>query len=417
MTEILFVALELPQNKGDAARAIGLTIAIRKFLPDVKIMKLSYYPEVDAKMFVEHGIKLAEVHKSRLSKMRPLRALLWGMFYRYLRLNVKFLVEDSVLKPYATADIIIDLSGDDFREVSGFMPFFFQTYPTLLGVLMGKQGALCSASIGPVKTKMGKISIKFILNRLKLITVREQISKDYLREIGISKPLIQHIPKVSLLVPSASPDKINSIISKEEIRKGSKILVGISANKKMKDVSGLKEVEDNYEDHDTVLARVVDYLVEELDATVVFIPHCISPWDDDRIVAEDICQLARNKQRVKSIVNEHYTPEELQGLIGQCDLFIGERLIACIAAVSMNVPVVAIVYNQRRYEIMRTLIGEHVCDATSVTYKEIISQIDDAWYNREKIKEELRLKIESLKESAWLHGKLIKDLVYSERLS
>ena len=52
-----------------------------------------------------------------------------------------------------------------------------------------------------------------------------------------------------------------------------------------------------------------------------------------------------------------------------------------------------------------------MCDFRIVTFDELVSKINDAWYNREKIKNELATKVEVLKEFAFTNGKLIKDLL------
>ena len=92
------------------------------------------------------------------------------------------------------------------------------------------------------------------------------------------------------------------------------------------------------------MAQLVDFVAENRGAQVVLIPHVIAPswWlPDDRFVCQEICRQARNKDSVGFIGHDH-TPEELKGIIGQCALFIGSRMHANIAALSMCVPTIAL---------------------------------------------------------------------------
>ena len=162
------------------------------------------------------------------------------------------------------------------------------------------------------------------------------------------------------------------------------------------------------------MSRVIDYLVDALNATIVLVPHVVGPGgdNDDRIVADNICKLIKNKDKMISIENE-YTPEELKGIIGQCDLFIGARMHATIASISMLIPTVAIAYSDKTDGIIGKMVGQeaYVLDVKDLSYDKLISKIDDAWENRDVIKADLEMKIPGIKAKAMLNGKLIKEVV------
>lgn len=417
MTQILFINLEFPQNKGDAARLIGLSILLRKFIPDAEQIKVSFYPDKDYETFKDYGIKLANISNSKSIFLRlflrPVKCIAYNLTKRWL-LKCEWLITDPLLKQYASADIIIDEGGDDFREEISFSGFFFGSYATFLGIIMGKKMIICSTSIGPFKTKIGKLFAKFLLNRMEIISVRERLSKNCLEHIGVKKS-IQLIPDMGLFLPPAPNETINKILVNERISVGDGPLIGISANWVMVKILYLHKLENKSEDFITLMAKTADYLIENLTSSVIFIPHCVEPQDDDRLIAENIYKLTKNKDRIK-LINTEYSPEEVKALIGQCDLFIGARMHSCIAAASMNVPFISIVYNERRAEVMKMFgFDEYICNVMTVTFDEMKTKIDDIWINKEAIKKKLKAKMERLSESALTNGELIKNLVETHK--
>jgi colanic acid/amylovoran biosynthesis protein len=90
---------------------------------------------------------------------------------------------------------------------------------------------------------------------------------------------------------------------------------------------------------------------------------------------------------------------------------------ANIAAISLGVPTVAIAYSHKAPGIMRMVgLEKYICDFRTMTFEELTAKVDDMWSNREKIVEKMAPKIEDLKESVWLNGKLVKDLLNSSKI-
>ena len=54
---------------------------------------------------------------------------------------------------------------------------------------------------------------------------------------------------------------------------------------------------------------------------------------------------------------------------------------------------------------------KYVCDIETVTFDELISKINDAWSNKDKIKKKLAFKTTELKKSALYTCRLVKKLV------
>ncbi len=163
-----------------------------------------------------------------------------------------------------------------------------------------------------------------------------------------------------------------------------------------------------------MLAQVIDNITNRINATVIFIPHCIgfAKELDDRIMAGDIFQMCKNKDKVKVITNE-YGAEELKGFIGQFDLLIGERTHSVVNAMSMCVPSIVISYStDQRLGIIKMIDQENaICYVENLNAETLLSKISDIWSERNKIKKDLKSQTEIIREQAMLNGKLLKELL------
>jgi polysaccharide pyruvyl transferase WcaK-like protein len=301
---------------------------------------------------------------------------------------------------------------------SGF-PFFSTIYTITLAKLLKTPIVIYAGSIGPEpsKGKLSKMLVRFILNKVDLITLREEISYEYLQMIGVNKPPIYVTADPAFLLPSVTPERVKEIMLIECINKNDRPLIGVSLSQVIARWAfpEIQELGGKYDRYIKIMSQAIDHLTEELSATIVFVPHVIgySKKEDDRIAAKDIYQMVKNKDKIKLIENE-YAPEELKALIGQFDLFIGARTHSVISAAMMCTPFVAIEYESPK---TRGIIGkmldceEFVYDIGTLDFDTLITKINDVWLNREKIRGELKFKIEGMEGRALLNGKLVKELM------
>ena len=469
MTNILIVNFTSRLNKGSAALLSSKIKLLSGFIPGAMFIVSTHHPEIDYSLYNVKIVKVAgkiyplkimvgqlglsvlcslysvldkylgvkvniSIRGKRLqeyacqstAKVRAkdslasfstlfslFRCAIWAMLHNF-GLNVNRSLCGKKLQEYYDADIVLNTGGDVLTEDYGFP--FSHFVNLLFAILLDKPVVICAESLGPYKKNLSKLIAKFIFNRTKLITLREERSLRHLQEIGVNKPPIYVTADVAFTLEPASDQRIKEILIKEGIDEY-RPLIGISVSRIISNYGfpELKNRKDKYNEYVKLTSKVIDYLVDILNATIVFVPHVIGPGDNgDRIVADDICKLIKNKDKIVSI-KEEYTPEELKGIIGQCDLFIGARMHATIASTSMLVPTVAIAYSDKTHGIIGKMLGyePYVLDAKDLSYDKLISKINDAWENREEIKKDLNVKIKTIKERALLNGKLVKEVVDS----
>jgi polysaccharide pyruvyl transferase WcaK-like protein len=406
---------------------ISTSRTLKQFIPDADFTMTSIFPEIDSEQCGKYGIKMVDIAQQDKEKRSflfrlfrfvfrhtfyPARFVLWAVLHK-IGLNINKLMSER-MRAFVEVDIVVDLSGISFTDYFGTMNPIEHSYNILLCRLLKKPIVKYSQAMGPFEQKLNRFLAKIFLPKVDLLVARGEITERYLREIGITKQIYVLADSAFLLQP-APLKRVEEIFVDECVNKDEAgQFIGISVNYNLYKWCESHSSENRYI---TLMAKIADYLVDNLNAKVVFVPHAISPDSrDDRFVVEEICRIMKNKHKIYAIKKE-YDPTELKGIVGQFDLFIGARFHSIIASTSMHVPTVVIAWSHKYYEMMKMLGQEkYVCDYKTVTFNELVSKIKDIWINKEEIENELRIKTEVAKKSALLNGKLVKDLVDSLKL-
>jgi len=403
MTKIFIGGNGSFNSKGVNALTIRTMEILSKVVPDVEFRMLSIHPEIDYELYKKYNFNLEVVKREEF--------MLKSMF--------------QLLREYGKVDLIVDTNGGGFNDEDSST--IGSCTKILMGTFIGKKVVLFPQSFGPFTTKFTKFLAKFALNRAKLIMVRETISKTGLQKIGVNESLIHLVPDIVFALQPISHEKVQEMMAKEKISNDDRPLIGINISQLIIHRSKNMQVKQDYTE---LMAQTAEYIVTELNASVLLIPHDIHPkevkimcegtkkigGDDISAISETFAKI-KNKNRIIPIVNE-YKVDELKGIIGECDLFIGARMHANVAAISMQVPTISISYSHK-YPGVIGMVGleNYICDYRTMTLDELISKVNEAWTDREKIREELSSNINRLKESEWLSGELVKELLEPPKTS
>lgn len=425
MTKILIRGTQAQHSVGVQAMTICTMDILDKSISNAKFIIFSPNPEIDHKLYDRYGFDLSVVVRRNTSNavFRLFCAILWGMLRKLFGIDAKQLLNDEILQTISNADIIVDMFGDGFSDNTGAgkssIAPIGHIFQILLGASLRKTIVLYPQSIGPFRNKLIRYLAKFSLNKVESITAREEITKNYLEEIGVNKTPIYLTADMAFILEPTPYEKTEKILSEYNINKSNGPLIGINISQLL--IYRSKNVETTKQEYIGLMAKLADYLTTTFNAVVVFLPHAIFPKEivneagrereADIPAVKETYEKVKKKDKVIPFVNE-YSASELKGIIGQCDMFIGARMHANIAAISSCVPTIAIAYSPKAPGIMKMVgLERYVCDFKTITFEELKSKADEMWHNREKIKEEMRPKVEELKESVWFNGKLVKDLL------
>ncbi len=411
---ILLVGTYSSRNKGDAAMQVSAARALGRALQGCRIVISSPFPKLDRSFYADATVTGSSRRRLIWGTLLLLRALTWSSCKRRLGLEVPALLNDE-LRQMVEADLVVDLSGDMLTEDYGVHVAYSHYLPILTGMALGRKVALCAQSIGPFRWTRGLA--RSILNRAALVTARDRITWDYLREMGVTNPALRLTADLAFLLEPAPSERVDEILSREGVSRGRRPLLGVS-------LSGL--IQAKYEARNPSargtpfvrgIASVLDQVASELDCDVMFVAHVTGPArsKDDRRVARRVAKAMRRKSWV---LQADYKPEELKGVIARTDLFFGARMHANIAALSSGVPTVAIAYSHKTQGIMDS-VGQQarVLDIRRDALEAAAGLLRSTWQEREQVRATLRQNVESLRVSSRENISLLLGLLQGSEAS
>ncbi len=315
----------------------------------------------------------------------------------------------SFFKKCAEADIILSCGGA-FLNDNSLIRFLVHLFQLFFAVMMAKPVVLYGQSIGPFKRVIPSLLTRLVLNRTKLIILREPLSRDWLERIGVNKPSIYVTADPSFAMDLCNLDSSRQISLQESLGKQDSPMTGISIRRwHFPSCSNPKE---RYQNYLSVMANVVNYLIEKVGSTVVLIPMCTSPnkEENDYSAMNEMLPKVKNREKVR-IITSDYSPEELAAIIGCMNIFIGTRMHANILALLKGIPLIAIAYEPKTEGIMKLMdLEKWVLRIESIQLNELLHKVNEIWRHQETIGK--KFSAEAMVQRSRFSAVLVKRFLY-----
>jgi len=422
-------------NKGEAALFLGMIESLKVLNPH-EIKLFSLHPEKDMEQYAG---KATIVDSTGITPQHMLDGLgsRWYKLYNYLNFLKKHVIflflyvfvrgkavkhmNHPIWAAYLEADVVL-MSHDSF-----YTPFYHG--PLILFFrLLGKPVVLYAATIIPPHPYQSVAEIwfrnwfnGFILSRANLITLRETLSYNYLMGLGLenSDTRVACHADLAFILPAVPKEEIDQIVEVEKLPE-EELLIGVAFTQRKLEFAfpGIASRQERQQKALMPIVKLIDFLTEELNATVVFVPHSIGPTLklDDRITADWIYEKASKKEKL-IILRNNYSPNQLKGLANRFELTIGARLHFTIDAVSQGVPSMLITHREdfRCHGIIGEMLGQqdYVYNIEDVHEQSLITMARGLWENRREIRESLLDQMNDIKSDVYQHGHLTKELLES----
>lgn len=321
------------------------------------------------------------------------------------RIKKTLIKRNVILEEYNQSEVVVNISaGDSFSDIYGYKSFLSYFALNLIAILFKKPLIFFPQTIGPFNKTIGKILARFILKKAQLIFTRESYSTAIVKELcGEETSVIEKVDMAFLMEPELK-DVIKE--TNQPVRIGLNISGFLSFSP-----YGAGIV--NNHDYLQLMIDVVGLFIEKYGAEITLIPHDFALDDNDVRACENILNSLSEtqKKKVKMISGKKNGPQ-IKGIIAGFDFFVGARLHACIAALSMAVPTVTIAYSHKFLGILETLgLGrEMVCDPVKDSHNGMIEKILWVFENREGIHLSLTKKLPEITDSALSCGSILNEL-------
>ena len=262
------------------------------------------------------------------------------------------------------ADLIVSGGGSLLQNVTSGRSLYYYMAVIFLALLLGKRVMLYAQGIGPVTGAFACRAMRWLGNRVSLITVRDEGSMAELRRLGITRPPMECTADPVLGIHPVGKEAGRAILRRYGAD-GAKPVVGIS----VRDWQG-------WQHYKEVLAEISDTIVRELGARVIFLPM---QYPEDVRTAETVA--ARTHENC-TVLTDEYTTSELLSLVANMDLMIGVRLHALIFAGVMGVPMIGISYDPKVDRFLRSIGEKPVNDLQDITTASVLKEVRRKWNAR-----------------------------------
>ncbi len=394
-------------NMGVSALTHATIKCVLAQLPDAEVAILDYaYQPKDYKLIIGDKKTTVRLVNMRFSKKFYLKnniamLLLLSCILKLIPIpfvRKRIVKNNNCLKTLLNADIVADISGgDSFSDIYGKSRFFYVSLPKMLAIMLRKNFVLLPQTIGPFKGILAKAIATYILNRTTIIYSRDRIGlSEYVNSLKrrIANGKARFCYDVGFVLEPAKPDSID-IGSLLKTRDKKCIVVGLNISGLLynggytrNNMFGLKV------DYRQMILKVITLMMQKENTIVLLVPHAFHPpehIESDQGVCAQVYDLLRAKYGSRiQVVRETYNQNEIKYVIGMLDFFIGSRMHACIAALSQNIPTVAIAYSKKFKGVTDSIeLGDCVADPRKMEEQEILGVINRAYTERDTIRNHL----------------------------
>ncbi len=320
-------------NTGDEAVLAGLIEGFRELAPDAELVVLSGNP---AATMAEHSV---------IAVPRGLR---------------------SARRQTKQCDLLVSGGGGLLQDVtSWWSPLYY-----LAIIQFARQArrpvACIGHSFGPLRRSLIKRVTRDVLSKVQVITVRDELSKKALMELGVARPL-EITADLAFLLPRPTPEEINEARRLAGLNENSGPIAAIALRPHPSggppDLAGR-------------LGAAIGKVCAELRIRPLLVP--MQPSQDISFARE----AAQVMPGEPLITTTPMSARQVLALIAGGDLMIGMRLHALIFAALAGVPLVGISYDPK-VDGMLEQLGASAATSIARLYEEALSGvIRETWQAR-----------------------------------
>jgi len=351
------------KNSGDDAILMAIIKSLRNIRPDIRILVLSANPHETR---ATYGVSCI----NRFNMFRIFNAMRKAKLFIYGGGN---LLQDDT----STRSLMYYLSTTWMAKKAGLKMMYY------------------ASGIGPIKRNSNRKLTRRIVNKVDVITLREELSKQELEILSIDKPKILVAADPALTIEPEDSSVIDDVFKEEGINEDGPF-VGFAVRKWS-----------NRKKYIEIIAKAADYIYEKYNLIPVFIPM---QYPDDI----DIINKITGKMKAKSyIIKNKYNVSTVFGIISRMEIMVGMRLHALIYAASLGVPVVGLSYEPKveAFLNMVNLTESNTGDINELEYDKLREKFDYIWDKRDSIRQRLNDTMPVLKKKAFESAEIAVELI------
>ena len=232
-------------------------------------------------------------------------------------------------------DVYVSVGGDNYCYGDGHMAAAFNRELKKLG----KKTVLWGCSVGEEDLSENKIKD---LKTFDLIVTRESMTYETLINCGIDKNTVLYPD------PAFTLDIDTAFGSSFEVKPNT---LGFNISSLISEYAG------EGESIESIAVGFLRYVLENSDKSILLIPHVTKKEDGDQLILGRIAEKLGSDRM--SVVPDTLTAAQYKSIISRCEMFIGARTHATIAAYSTCVPTLVIGYSVKSKGIAKDIFSDY----------------------------------------------------------
>ncbi len=299
----------------------------------------------------------------------------------------------DVFKAIKNCDVLLSGGGSLLQDTTSTRSIIY--YLSIIGLakFFGKKVMLYANGIGPVSKDGNRKWVRKILNKVDVITIREQNSYEELVKMGVENENTFVTADPVFTMDGISKDAARELLKKEGIPLD-KPLVGVSV-RSWKDIEKFSQS----------LAKLCDIIYEKFNMNLVFI---VMQPSKDKAISEKVMATMKNPSY---IFGGDCSPQDIMGVISLMDIVLGMRLHTLIFAARQRVPLLGFVYDPKIEYYLNKFGMPTGGTIDKFDYEGSVKAIEDMIVNRDKYVEDLDKKANELEELAHQNEQYLKELL------
>lgn len=289
----------------------------------------------------------------------------------------------EVIHAMRETDLFISGGGSLLQDVTSTRSILYYLSLMVLALILRKPIMVYANGIGPINRKFNRVLTRFILNKVKIITLRDEGSKEYIRELNVRNKNVHVTADPVFTLEAADDNRINEIFKVESIPTDKK-MIGVAIRHWKDDEKLIKAV-----------AETVERISEDYNVNVVLVPM---HYPEDLKISNSLRDLVKTENCY--VLQNKYPVEEIMGIIKGMDIIIGMRLHTLIYAATQEVPMVGLVYDPKIEGFLKEMDISSWIKVDSMDDSNLYKLFQETWNNKVELRKSISIKHEKFRELA-----------------
>ncbi len=266
----------------------------------------------------------------------------------------------------------------------------------------GKRAGILGASTGLGSGKLYKAWLyRRTMEESDFCLFRENHSRASMAQVCRDPGKLQVGPDPAFAMRPARPEAARRILEHYEpyrkARQDQRPVVAVTALEKGRVYAGFQpdlRGQTKQEAHAKYVGAILDDLISQQHAFVLFLPHSVEEEGSDILAARHVLKQMKATRADCVVLEQDCGPRLLKSIIGECDFLVGERTHSLIGSISMGTPFAALTNRQdtRTHGIIGAMCRceDRIVDMDVAGEDEAVRRVSELFKARDAIRESLR---------------------------